>query len=116
LTNIEVKNKIALYHTTLEMLAENKQPIEANSKMMRWTKGAYDVDVQVFFQQNEDNLYQVSLRSELYDMSMIAQFFGGGGHKKAAGFEVKSDFNTIKNDLIRHIEETIYSNIENNDE
>jgi oligoribonuclease NrnB/cAMP/cGMP phosphodiesterase (DHH superfamily) len=38
----------------------------------------------------QDGLYQYSLRSKGdFDVSKIAQLFGGGGHKNAAGFESK---------------------------
>lgn len=35
------------------------------------------------------DIVKVSLRSKEFDISTIALFFGGGGHKNAAGFEVK---------------------------
>ena len=51
---------------------------------MKLTKG---VDVAIFMYELETGLYKVSLRSsEGVDVSVVAQYFGGGGHKRAAGF------------------------------
>lgn len=54
---------------------------------MRNTKG---VDVAMFVYELEPQEFKVSLRSnDNLDSSRIAQFFGGGGHKKAAGFTIR---------------------------
>ena len=53
-----------------------------------------------------ENSIKVSLRSKNEDISKIAAAFGGGGHKNAAGFEVKnSKISKIKDDLINYIKE-----------
>ena len=107
LSTIEVRNKIAMYQATLKMLADNQQTTEAYAKMMRWTKGSYDVDLQVLFQEYEGGLYRIGLRSELHDVAKIAQHFGGGGHVKASGFEIKGEFDLVKNEVIKYIESVI---------
>ncbi|MCL2063333.1 MAG: DHH family phosphoesterase [Candidatus Cloacimonetes bacterium] len=99
--------KIVYYVSTLKMLRDNHQDIESYSKMMRWTKGAYDVEVQVLFQEYENNVWRISLRSDLYDVSQMAQYFGGGGHKKASGFQLEGNFNFVKKNVISFIEEQI---------
>jgi phosphoesterase RecJ-like protein len=99
--------QIALYHSTLKMLADNHQTIEAYSKMMRWTKGTYDVEIQVLFQEYEGSLYRVSLRSYIHDVAKIAQHFGGGGHVKASGFEIKGEYDLVKDKVIKYIESVI---------
>ena len=53
-----------------------------------------------------ENSIKVSIRSKNEDISKIASAFGGGGHKNAAGFEVKnSKISKIKDDLINYIKE-----------
>ncbi len=53
-----------------------------------------------------NHVYKVSLRSKNEDVSKMALFFGGGGHKSAAGFEVKDGtIKQIKEDIIRFIKE-----------
>lgn len=40
--------------------------------------------------QRSDGMYSYSLRSKGFDVAEIAKKYGGGGHQKAAGFQVKT--------------------------
>ncbi len=52
------------------------------------------------------NFFKVSIRSKNEDISKMALAFGGGGHKSAAGFEVKNGtIGQIKEDIIKYIKE-----------
>lgn len=56
---------------------------------LRITKG---VEVAVFLYETEDDTYKVSTRCNTeVDLAKIAVGFGGGGHKKAAGFSIKKE-------------------------
>lgn len=69
---------------------------------MRNTKG---VEVAVFMYELQANVYKVSLRSgDLVDVSVIAQYFGGGGHKKAAGYTMAGTPYDVLNNLSEQIE------------
>ena len=107
LSTIEVKNKIAIYYSTLQMLKNNYQTTDAYSKITKWTKGTYDVDIQVLFQEYGEGFFRVSLRSDLHDVAEIAQHYGGGGHKKAAGMKINGKLSEVKNELISFIESKI---------
>ena len=48
-----------------------------------------DYDIAVMWQMIND-MVQVSLRSNTVDCAEIAQKYGGGGHRGAAGFTIKS--------------------------
>jgi phosphoesterase RecJ-like protein len=51
---------------------------------------------------------KVSLRSiRKVNVSKIAVAYGGGGHIRAAGFEVTGDFDTVVADIIKMIEEQL---------
>ncbi len=65
---------------------------------MRSTKG---VDTAIFIYQNCDDGFKVSLRSqELIDVSKIASEFGGGGHVRAAGCNIKGDPNVALGEIL----------------
>jgi phosphoesterase RecJ-like protein len=67
------------YHVTVNDL-------DAVIASIRNVEGA---EVAVFAYQLEENKYKFSLRSKKYvDVSKIAVGFGGGGHVRAAGFEI----------------------------
>jgi hypothetical protein len=47
----------------------------------------------IWYYDHEDRINKVSLRAfhDAVDVSEIAKGFGGGGHKKAAGFQISGD-------------------------
>ena len=49
-----------------------------------------DIDTLFVLRETKDGDVNVSMRSRKQDVSKIAVAFGGGGHKKAAGFNVKN--------------------------
>jgi len=76
--------------------------LEGIVSQLRNTKG---VEVAIFIYQLEDGEHKVSLRSKNdVDVSLIAQKFGGGGHKKAAGLSMNKTVRWIIDELIGQIE------------
>ncbi len=76
--------------------------LEGIVSQMRNTEGT---EVAIFMYELEPNLFKVSLRSgNLVDVSKIAQCFGGGGHKKAAGLTMAGSSYDVLNNLSREIE------------
>ncbi len=66
------------------------------------------IEVAVFLYQLDDGSYKASMRSKKYvDVSKIAVYFGGGGHERAAGFEMFGDVEEIIQKLLKKIEESI---------
>lgn len=54
------------------------------------------VEVAMFVYQLEKNKFKVSLRSKKYaDVSEIAVSFGGGGHARAAGFDIEGNLEEV---------------------
>ena len=65
------------------------------------------VDVAVLIVELDKNL-KVSIRSKNEDISTIATKFGGGGHKNAGGFEVKSGkIEELKNRILEYIKDRV---------
>ena len=63
------------------------------------------VDCAIFMYQLDALEYKVSLRSnEKVDVSRVAQFFGGGGHMRAAGATMHGTFHDCINNLSLQIE------------
>ena len=59
----------------------------------------------IFMYELEQNLYKVSLRSgDRVDVNKVAQYFGGGGHKKAAGVTMNGTSYDVINNLASRIE------------
>lgn len=63
------------------------------------------VEVAMFAYQLDENKYKVSLRSkDRVDVSKIAVTFGGGGHKRAAGFDIEDDKDSVIEKVLAEIE------------
>ncbi|MCI9197436.1 MAG: bifunctional oligoribonuclease/PAP phosphatase NrnA [Lachnospiraceae bacterium] len=72
---------------------------------LRLTKG---VEVAMFLYELESMEYKVSLRSNgRVDVNQVAAYFGGGGHVRAAGCEIKGTSHDVINNLTLHIEEQL---------
>ncbi|MDE6974868.1 MAG: bifunctional oligoribonuclease/PAP phosphatase NrnA [Lachnospiraceae bacterium] len=64
-----------------------------------------EVECAIFMYQLDTLEYKVSLRSGgKVDVAKIASFFGGGGHKRAAGVTMQGTFHDIVNNLSAHID------------
>ncbi len=69
---------------------------------LRVTSG---VEVAVFLYELEPQQFKVSMRSNgLVDVSKTAMFFGGGGHKKAAGYDAVGRLHDVINNLLAGLE------------
>lgn len=95
---------IASYVTQEEMEFYGVTPKDLDGivSQLRVTKG---VEVAVFLYELESHVYKVSLRSKnKTDVSKVAQYFGGGGHKKAAGVTMKGTPHDVLNNLAEQLE------------
>lgn len=95
---------IASYIRAREMkfFGVDRSDLDGIANQLRNTKG---VEVAIFMDEIRPNVYKVSLRSgEQVDVSVIAQYFGGGGHKRAAGFTLTGTPYDVINNLAGQIE------------
>lgn len=80
----------------MKRLSATSEDTEDIADYIMRTKG---VKVGIFFREDEKEV-KVSLRSVTdFDVSKIAVSFGGGGHKRAAGINIKKPFSEVR-DLI----------------
>ncbi|MDP2173320.1 MAG: DHH family phosphoesterase [Candidatus Cloacimonadaceae bacterium] len=104
LSTIELhhKDRILYMHSSIKMLEHNDLDSEAVMNITRWVQGVKGLDVIVYFREEETDHYKLSLRSLKLDVNKIAVSFGGGGHKNAAGCQVKGSLDEVKT-LIKKI-------------
>lgn len=70
-----------------DMIAFQVAPPDLNG-IVSQLKLTVGVEVSLFYYEKKDGGYKISLRSgDKVDVNRVANGFGGGGHKKAAGFE-----------------------------
>lgn len=100
-------DQILFMHATNDMLKRNKVGHDGNSKLTRWVKGTHNVKVTVLYHQIVKNRYRLSLRSNYINVNKIAVKYGGGGHKKASGCEMRGTLEELKNILLEDIREQL---------
>ena len=67
-----------------------------------------DVEVAIFLYQTGDGTFKVSTRSkEIIDLAQIAIKYDGGGHKRAAGFTMIGDPDTIVEQIVEDVAESL---------
>ena len=100
-------DQILFMHSTVDMLKRNRVGHEGNSKLTRWVKGTHNVKVAVLYHQVVKNRFRISLRSNYINVNKIAVKYGGGGHIKASGCEMKGSLEELKNTLLEDIREQL---------
>lgn len=76
--------------------------LDGISAQLRNTAG---VEVSIFLYESSVQEYKVSMRSKSFvDVRTVAQFFGGGGHVRAAGCTMQGSMHDVVNNLTREIE------------
>lgn len=101
-----MNGKVSVGHLELkEMTFYNAvgSDLDGIVNQLRLVKG---VEVAIFMYQLPDRKYKVSLRSstDKVDVSKVCAYFGGGGHKRAAGVTMEGNFYDVTNNLTREIE------------
>ena len=66
------------------------------------------VEIAIFFKEASFNEYRLSFRAKSYaNVAKVAEKYGGGGHKFAAGCKVSGDLNNIKKDIYEYCREVL---------
>ena len=90
---------------TMDFYNVGPKDLEGIVNHLRNIKG---ISCAIFMYETDVLEYKVSMRSdESVDVSKVAMFFGGGGHVRAAGCEMKGTFHDCVNNLSLHIEEQL---------
>ena len=86
----------------LEFYGAKTEDIDGIVEQMRVTRG---VEVAILLHEIDEQKYKVSMRSNDYaDVSKVASYFGGGGHKKAAGCTMQGSVHDVINNITKHLE------------
>lgn len=97
------KQCIVSYVTAKEMRFFEAGPadLEGIVSQLRYTSGT---EVAMFLYELEFQVFKVSLRSKSrVDVSRVAQYFGGGGHVRAAGLTMKGTVHDVITNVLEQI-------------
>lgn len=95
-------------YCTKEMMEEYGVTINQLDAVIATIRNVSGVEVAMFAYQLDENKFKISLRSKKYvDVSKIAVHFGGGGHVRAAGFDIEGDLDYAIKSVLKEIEKDI---------
>ena len=103
--NLIHDGKIAWTYLSSESLKKYGATAEDTDDIIDFVMRTEGVEVGIFFREDESET-KVSLRSKSeFDVSKIAVANGGGGHKRAAGINIKSPFLEVKDLILNQVVE-----------
>jgi phosphoesterase RecJ-like protein len=94
------------------LLRNKKLSFDLSEYILSFGRTIKDAEVIVLFKENlgVKNEIRVNLRSQgKVDVSKIACFFGGGGHKTASGATVKGNIDQVRRKVLAKIKESLKS-------
>jgi phosphoesterase RecJ-like protein len=93
--------QVAVQTMTREMLTASSASYEEADQLINIPLRSRDIRASVFFKENLEGVRRCSLRSKgNIDVATIAQSFGGGGHRTAAGFKCVRPFEVMKEEIL----------------
>ncbi|MEK6791585.1 MAG: bifunctional oligoribonuclease/PAP phosphatase NrnA [Deltaproteobacteria bacterium] len=93
---------------TLEMFKKAGADKDLADGFVNYARAIEGVQVGALFREIKQGEYKVSLRAKGdVDVAAVAQGFGGGGHKNAAGFNLKGDITAVKARVLAAIREKV---------
>jgi len=106
--------QIAVLTVFREFLNETNTTEEDTEGFVNFARSIESVKVAVIMIQREDlKTWRVSLRGKgEVDVQEIAKYFGGGGHKDAAGCRIIGEYEKVKESLIEKISESVNRKVE----
>lgn len=105
-----MEGKCIYGYCTAEMMKKYGVTVNDLDAVVASIRNVEGVEVALFVYQLEENKFKGSLRSKKYvDVSEIAVQFGGGGHARAAGFDMEGSLEEVINCVVNKIKEALQS-------
>ncbi len=101
LSRIQLEDRLVWTSLSLEDRITAEYPGRDDADLINVLSRIKDADVSVVFVEQKDGTVKVSWRSQPgFDVSLTATQFGGGGHKPAAGAEIKGDLERVQEEVL----------------
>lgn len=96
--------KLAVSYLTYHDIKDYTAKSDDYEGLVNIGRNLQDVEVSLFLREDSDGTFRGNLRSNNYvDVSEIAHSFGGGGHKRAAGFNISGKLEEVIKNLTEAI-------------
>lgn len=108
------EGRIASMVGTKKMVREVMDDVDGNKipglyeNFVNYPRSIQGVEIAIFFREISPNEFRLSFRSKSYaNVAVVAEKFGGGGHKYAAGCKISGDLEEIKKEVYKYCEEVL---------
>lgn len=99
--DLKLNKHVAIQTMTKQMILDSGGIYEEADQLINIPLKSRDVKVSIFLKENLEGIKRCSLRSKgNIDVAAIAQSYGGGGHKTAAGFKCRKSFESVKDEIL----------------
>ena len=100
--------RIAVMHISKEMITSAGGSMSDTEGFVDYAASIDDVELSALFRELASDEIRVSLRSRNdYNVAELAERYGGGGHRNAAGLTIHGDLATAKSQIVRSLEEML---------
>src|SRR5262245_40755709 len=100
--------KIAWVTVDCETMFEAGASEEDSEGIVNHALSVCDVEAVAFFKELSEGKYRISLRSKgKTNVAKVAEVFGGGGHRNAAGCRVEGSFEEVKRRVIEGLQNAV---------
>jgi phosphoesterase RecJ-like protein len=100
--------KVASLRQTLKMREEAEAVDGDNNGFVNIPLAARDILACVYMREIGENAYRVSLRSKGdINVAKVAERWGGGGHRNAAGLRIEGDWNEKEEELVEAVRDAV---------
>ncbi len=104
---LEIDGEVSCITITLKMIEDAGATAEDTHDIVAYGRAIADVEVALLFRETESDI-KVSLRSKnKLDVSKIAGAFGGGGHKRAAGCNIKGTMQEVREKIFSAVKKAL---------
>ena len=104
--------QVAWMRQTLEMREESGMADGDNNGFVNIPLAAKEIVASVYMREVRPEFYRVSLRSKgTINVARVAEKFGGGGHKNAAGCRVEGDWDEREREIVAAVSEAVHDDI-----
>lgn len=105
--------RLAWMAVTQELLEKTKTGAEDTEEFISFPRSLREVEVAILFREVDPHTFKISLRSKNeVDVAKLAEQFGGGGHKKAAGCTVNGSLKEVQEKVLRAVQEALAKGVE----
>jgi bifunctional oligoribonuclease and PAP phosphatase NrnA len=105
---MHASGKISWLYVTTDDIKASSASDEDLEGLVNYPRNIDGVEVGLLFKQKDADTVKVSFRSAgLVDVSLVAQSFGGGGHKRASGCTIKGTIEEAIQQVVAKVEAAI---------